>query len=88
MLAGMNVTLPPELERFAEEAVAGGRYRDAAEVVAAGLGMLRQAEQARDGLLQSVKAAEDNGERNGFLTLDEVMEDADAVIAEMAGRVQ
>ena len=31
------VTLPPELERFAEEAVAAGRYRDFSELVAAGV---------------------------------------------------
>jgi len=79
------VTLPPELERFAKEAVAAGRYRDLSELVAAGVGMLRQTEQARERLLQSVKAAEENGERDGFLTLDEVMDDADAVIAEMGG---
>jgi putative addiction module CopG family antidote len=80
-----NVVLPPELERFATEAVAAGRYRDFSDVVAAGIGMLREAEDARARLLQSVQAAERNGELNGFLTLDEVMEDADAVIAEMAG---
>jgi len=36
---GMN--LPPELERFAKEAVAAGRYRDVAELVAAGVSLLR-----------------------------------------------
>ena len=42
-----DVTLPPELERFAEEAVAAGRYRDLSDVVAAGVSLLRRAEAER-----------------------------------------
>jgi antitoxin ParD1/3/4 len=83
-----NITLPPDLERFAAEAVANGRFQDVSDVVAAGVGMLRRTEEARLRLLHSVQAAEKNGETNGFLTLDEVMEDADAVIAEMASRTK
>jgi putative addiction module CopG family antidote len=79
-----NVTLPPELERFAAEAVAAGRYRDVDEVVAAGVNLLRQTEALREKLLASVQSAESNAERDGFLTIDEVMDDADAVIAELA----
>ena len=81
-----NVTLPPDLERFAAEAVAAGRYRDVSALVTAGVELLRQRETAGAELLRSVRAAEENGERHGFLTLDEVMADADATIAEMAGR--
>ena len=42
-----SVTLPPELERFATEAVAAGRYRDVSAVVAAGVSLLQRAEAAR-----------------------------------------
>jgi putative addiction module CopG family antidote len=63
------LTLPPELERFAAETVAAGRYRDFSDVVAAGIGMLRRTEDARAKLLQSVQAAERKGELNGFLTI-------------------
>ena len=52
-----NVTLPAELERFAAEAVASGRYRDVSDVVAAGVSLLRRQEQARAELLASVLAA-------------------------------
>jgi len=83
-----NLTLPPDLEHFAAEAVAAGRYRDLSDVVAAGIGMLRRIEDARAKLLESVQTAERNGELNGFLTLDEVIEDADTVIAEMAGHAK
>ena len=41
------VTLPPDLERFAGEAVAAGRYRDAAEVVRARMALLRRMETGR-----------------------------------------
>jgi putative addiction module CopG family antidote len=81
-----NVILPPELEQFAAEAVAAGRYRDFSHVVAAGIGILRRTEEGRIHLLQSVQAAERNAEQNGFLTIEEVMDDADAVVVEMAVR--
>lgn len=77
--------LPPDLEKFAAEAVAAGRYRNVGEVVAAGVGLLRRTEAQRDALLASVQAAEARGETDGFLTIDEVMADADALIEEMAG---
>lgn len=79
-----GAALPPDLEQFAADAVASGRYRDVGEVVAAGVGLLRRTETQRADLLASVLAAEAQGERDGFLTLDEVMLDADTLIEEMA----
>ena len=78
-----DVDLPTDLREFAVAIVASGRYRDMGEVVAAGVSLLRQAESRRDMLLASVEAAGAAGERDGFLTLDEVMDDADVTIAEM-----
>lgn len=80
-----SVFLPPDLEQFAAAAIAAGRYRDVGEVVAAGVGLLRRAEAQREDLLASVMAAEAQAERDGFLTIDEVMLDADTLIEEMAG---
>jgi putative addiction module CopG family antidote len=81
------VTLPPALEHFADEAVATGRFRDVGEVVRAGVSLLQRLEQRREQqraeLLASVIAAEEDGVHNGFLTLDAVMRDADALIEEM-----
>jgi putative addiction module CopG family antidote len=37
-----DITLTPDLERFAAEAVAAGRYRDMSAVVQAGLSLLKQ----------------------------------------------
>ena len=78
-----GASLPPDLEQFAADAVASGRYRDVGEVVAAGVGLLRRTEAQRLDLLASVLAAEAQGERDGFLPLDAVMTDADALIEEM-----
>ena len=79
------VALPPELERFAAEAIAAGRYRDESDLLAAGVSLLQRTQAQREQLLASVMAAEAKGEQNGFLTIDEVMRDADAFIEEMVG---
>ncbi len=68
----MDVTLPPELERFAAEAIAAGRFRDRDELVAAGIELLRHAEAERAELLASVLAAKEESDREGYLTGDEV----------------
>jgi putative addiction module CopG family antidote len=79
-----TVTLPPELERFATEAVASGRYRTVAEVVAAGVTLLQRQVQARAELLASILAAKEESDREGCLTGDEVAEQFRARIARRA----
>jgi antitoxin ParD1/3/4 len=76
-----KVTLPAELERFATEAVAAGRYRDVSDVVAAAISLLQRQEQARAELIASVRAAQDEGDRVGYLTDDEVAARVRATIA-------
>ena len=76
-----TVTLPPELEQFATEAIAAGRYRDVSEVIEAGVSLLKRQEQARSELLASVLAAKEESERDGYLTGDEVAERVRATIA-------
>ena len=79
-IPGMKtVTLPPELERFAREAVAAGRYRDLAEVVAAGVSLLQRMESERAAFVRSLEEAE--ADRDRWLTLDEVMAEAEQIIA-------
>jgi putative addiction module CopG family antidote len=79
-LAMDNVTLPPELERFAAEAVAAGRYRDVAAVVVAGVSLLQRAEAARAEFNASLEEAEAESERLGFLTADEVHAEMSGII--------
>lgn len=76
-----DVFLPPELEQFATEAVASGRYRDRADLVAAGVSLLRRQEVARVELLASVLSAKDEGDRDGYLTGDELAARVRATIA-------
>jgi antitoxin ParD1/3/4 len=85
ILTVMNaITLPPDLERFADDIVAQGRFRDVAEVVAAGVSLLQRAEAERAAFVASLEEARAEGERDGFLTIDEVMRDIDALLEEMA----
>lgn len=82
MIADMDdVFLPPELEQFAVEAVASGRYRDRADLVAAGLTLLQRQEAAGGELLASVLSAKEEGDRDGYLTGDEVAARVRATIA-------
>lgn len=76
----MAVTLPPELEQFAADAIASGRYRDMEQVVEAGVTLLRRQEQARAELLASVLAAKAESDREGYLTGDEVADRVRATI--------
>jgi putative addiction module CopG family antidote len=83
-----TVTLPPDLERFATEAVAAGRYRTASDLVAAAVTLLRRHEQARAELLASVLAAKEESDRDGYLTGDEVAERVRATIVRRANTAE
>jgi antitoxin ParD1/3/4 len=85
MICGMNdVILTPELERFAADAVAAGRYRDMSEVVRAGLSLLRRADAARAELLASVLAAEAEADRDGGVSLEQIEAEMRAAIRSAA----
>lgn len=68
-----EASLPPELETYATGAVADGRYRDRAEVVAAGVALLRERDAARAAFLASVLAAEEEADRNGCVSGEEMV---------------
>jgi antitoxin ParD1/3/4 len=76
-----TVNLPPELERFATEAVATGRYRDISEVVATGVALLQRAEAARAEFNASLEEVEAESERLGFCTLAEMHAETTEIIA-------
>lgn len=80
-----GITLPPDLEQFAVEAVASGRFQTVDEVVRTGVELLKRQEQARAELLASVLAAEEEGDRLGYLTGDEVAAHVRATIARRTG---
>ena len=81
-----NVTLPPELERFAAEAVAAGRYRDVSEVVRAGRSLLQRAEAEVAEFVVSLEEARAEGERDGFLNAEQVEQRVRAIVEVAAAR--
>jgi putative addiction module CopG family antidote len=78
------ITLPPDLERFADDIVAQGRFRDVAEVVRAGVTLLQHAEAERAAFVASLEEARAEGELDGLLTIEEVEADVRAAIAAVA----
>jgi antitoxin ParD1/3/4 len=77
-----RVVLTPELEQFAADAVAAGRYRDITDVVRTGVSLVRRLEAERGAFIATLDAARAEGRRDGFCTIDEVAAELDEIIAE------
>jgi antitoxin ParD1/3/4 len=57
----MNVSLPPELERFLNEQVRSGRYSSTEEAVGRAVELLKETEEAESRLETLLQEAEDSG---------------------------
>lgn len=79
----MNVKLSPALEKFAEDCVARGRYKDVNEVVDSALHLLRDQEARRQAFVRSLEEAQAEAERDGYFTIEEVVAEMKAVIDEV-----
>ena len=79
---GTNVSLTPELERFAREVVAEGRYNNVSEVVRQGLRMLQEAEGRKRQFMAMLRAVEAECEREGTVSLEEALAEMDKIIEE------
>ncbi len=77
---GTNVSLTPELERFAQSCVESGRYNNVSEVVRSALRMLSDTERKREAFVASLDAAIEEGKRDGFISLAAVKADVWATI--------
>ena len=77
---GTNVSLTPELERFAQSCVESGRYNNVSEVVRSALPMLSDTERKREAFVASLDAAIEEGKRDGFISLADVNADVRAKI--------
>lgn len=75
-----NVHLSPELERFAKQCVEEGRYNNVSEVVRSALRMLQDAEERKRAFMAMLKAAEDEADRDGWISGDDAIAMARAVI--------
>src|SRR3981081_3294325 len=84
-----NVHLTPELERFARDCVAEGRYNNVSEVVRSALRLLQEMEEQRRQFTATLIEAEAEADREGTLTVNEVRAQAQAIIdAAKKGRPQ
>ena len=72
---GTNVHLTPELEQFAQSCVGSGRFNNVSEVVRSGLRLLQEAEERRAAFVSSLESAVQEGQRDGFLSAEEVERD-------------
>lgn len=89
MISVMDGTiLPPELDRFAAEAVASGRFESRDALIAAGVELLKRQDDERARLLASVHAARDEAERDGYLTGDQLMERVETLLARRAAAAE
>jgi antitoxin ParD1/3/4 len=73
-----KVSRRPDLEAFAEQCVASGRYGDLESVVDAGLALLREREKQRAAFVASLEAAEREADEKGWLEIEEVIAALDA----------
>jgi antitoxin ParD1/3/4 len=75
-----TIDLTPELERFAQECVDDGLYNDVSDVVRSGLRLLRERQDARRAFEATLREAEEEADRDGWLTTEEVMAEAREII--------
>lgn len=80
-----NVHLTPELERFARDCVEGGRYNNVSEVVRSALRLLQETEERRRQFQATLRRAEEEADRDGTFTADDVHTEIGRVI-DSAGR--
>ena len=78
----VNVKLPPALETFVRERVESGEYESVSAVLLDGLRALERRHAARADLTKSLIEAEEEAERDGWIPLDEVLAEMEAVITE------
>ena len=78
-----GTTLPPDLEQYAEQAVADGRFRDRGEVVAAGLRLLQQSDGEVDAFAATLEEARAESDSKGWLAAEDVHAEMVALIDEV-----
>ena len=76
-----NVHLTPELERFARGCVESGRYNNVSEVLRSALRLLQDQEDRQRAFMASLDEAMAEGERDGFFTAEQVLQEMDEIIA-------
>jgi antitoxin ParD1/3/4 len=76
-----NVHLTPELERFTRDCVNGGRYNNVSEVVRSALRLLQETEDRRREFNAMLRAAREESDRDGSVSVESVLAEMDEIIA-------
>lgn len=75
-----NVSLTPELERFAKDQVASGDYGSVSEVVRDALRILKTRRDAKAAFMAHLREIQEDADKNGTYSIEEVMAEMDAII--------
>jgi antitoxin ParD1/3/4 len=75
-----NVHLTRELERFARECVASGRYNSVSEVVRSGLRLLQDAQERREQFNRMLSDVRAETDRDGTKSTEQVLAEMDEII--------
>lgn len=75
-----NVHLTRELERFARECVASGRYNSVSEVVRSGLRLLQDAQERREQFNRMLSDVRAEADRDGTRSTEQVLAEIDEII--------
>ncbi|MBF0152568.1 MAG: type II toxin-antitoxin system ParD family antitoxin [Magnetococcales bacterium] len=75
-----SIHLTPELEGFAHGCVASGRFSDISEVVRSALQLLQKREAGREEFTAMLEATEQEAQREGTHTLNDILREMDEVI--------
>lgn len=75
-----NVSLTPELETFARSCVENGRFNNVSEVVRSALRLLQDQETRRERFTALLLAAQEEADRAGVHTTDQVLTEMDGII--------
>jgi antitoxin ParD1/3/4 len=73
-----KISRKPDLEAFAEQCVASGRFSDVQEVMDTALALLRERERQREAFIATLDAARDEAERDGHVSLEDALAAIDA----------
>ncbi len=79
-----NVHLTPELEGFARSCVESGRYNNVSEVMRSALRLLQDQEERRRAFQATLDEAMAEGERDGFISAEQVLREMDEIIGRVA----
>ena len=81
----IKIDLPAEVESFARQCVTDGRFQSLDEVVASAIQLLRDHDEAKRRFTAMLEEAEAEGDREGWISADELDAELAQIMAEAKG---